>query len=187
MNRLTDEQLMERAQGGDDRAFEVLYERTAKTALRVASAVCGRPDLAADAVQDAYLTMWRQRDRFDARSGRFRTWAMTVVHNRTIDLLRRERIRAAAPGGDELAASLADPRAAFADDTVERVGASAVRDCLAALPVPQREAVVLAFYGGMTHAEIASHLAVPLGTVKGRLRLALAAIRESLTPELAVA
>ena len=174
---------MASAQQGDTEAFAALYERTSARALRVATAVCGRHELAAEAVQDAYLALWRARGRFDARQGNFGAWAMTVVRNKTIDLMRRER--GGSLVGEDAALAIADPDAPGADDAIASVDAGALREQLAALPDNQREAIVLSFYGGLSHSEIARHLSLPPGTVKGRMRLGLIKLRESVAPELA--
>src|SRR3954452_23679092 len=90
MNSLTDEQLMARVAENDSVAFEALYDRYAATALRVSRRLCNSPELANEAVQDAFLSIWRGRGRYDAASGSFGSWAMTVVRNRSIDLIRKD-------------------------------------------------------------------------------------------------
>src|SRR3954449_792699 len=91
MNILTDEQLMVRVAEQDDvAAFEALYDRHAAAALRVARRLCNSPELATEAVQDAFLSIWRGRERYSAGSGSFPGWAMTVVRNRAIDRVRKE-------------------------------------------------------------------------------------------------
>ena len=184
MNTLSDEELMARAARDDVAAFEALYDRHAARALRVARRLCADPELAYEAVQDAFLSIWRGRLRYDPASGSFSSWAMTVVRNRAIDLIRKEA------GGlprttldDELLATLADdapgtPELADRHDQMQRVRAR-----LDELPRAQREALVLSYYGGLSHGQIAARLSLPVGTVKGRVRLALAKMREALAPE----
>ena len=185
MNTFTDEELMARVAGNDVAAFEALYDRHAARALRVARRLCSDPELANEAVQDAFLSIWRGRTRYNPASGSFASWAMTVVRNRAIDLIRKEA------GGvqrtaldDDLLATLADGSAGVAElaDRHERL--ELVRAHLDELPRPQREALVLSFYGGLSHGQIAQRLSLPVGTVKGRMRLALAKMREALAPDL---
>ncbi len=184
MNRLTDEQLMARVVAGEPAAFEALYDRHAGRAMWVARRICRDPEMAAEAVQDAFLSIWRGRARYDEAHGAFAGWAMTVVRNRAIDLIRKESAgvqRAALD--DELLATLSDTGPGPSQLVAQRAAADRVRRQLDALPHAQRQAVVLSFYGGLSHGQIAERLQVPVGTVKGRMRLALAKLRSSLEPE----
>jgi RNA polymerase sigma-70 factor (ECF subfamily) len=187
MNRFTDEQLMTRVAEADDvAAFEILYDRHCSLALRVARRLCNSPELANEAVQDAFLSIWRGRDRYDAASGTFASWAMTVVRNRSIDRIRKEAGGVGrVPLDDELLATLSDGRAATEDEVDRNDQVRRVRERLDALPRAQREAVVLSFYGGLSHGQIATRLALPVGTVKGRMRLALAKLADGLARETA--
>ncbi len=136
--------------------------------------VLGDPGRAEDAVQDAFMNIWNRAASFDAHRGSLRAWLLTSVRNRSIDYLRgrggreRERERELHP---EVAYALSpsDPWGEVAL-SLER---TAVRDAMASLPAEQRQVIELAYFGGYTHAEIADMTRVPLGTVKGRMRLAL--------------
>ena len=136
--------------------------------------VLGDPGRAEDAVQDAFMNVWNRAASFDAHRGSLRAWLLTSVRNRSIDYLRgrggreRERERELNP---EVAHALSpsDPWREVAL-SLER---TAVRDAMASLPAEQRQVIELAYFGGYTHAEIADMIRVPLGTVKGRMRLAL--------------
>jgi RNA polymerase sigma-70 factor (ECF subfamily) len=184
MNTFTDEQLMALVARDDVGAFETLYDRHAAAALRVARRVCNNPEMANEAVQDGFLSIWRGRSRYNARSGSFSSWAMTVVRNRAIDLIRKEAGGVArVPLDDQLLATLADDRAGVSAHAERHEEALRVRRHLDELPLAQREALVLSFYRGLSHGQIAAQLSLPVGTVKGRMRLALAKLQKSLGPE----
>ncbi len=188
MTQHTDEDLMRRVQHDDVAAFEELYDRHSGRAMRVARGLSGDRELAAEAVQDAFLSVWRKRDRFRANDGSFLAWAMTVTRNRTIDL---QRMQAARPQSsvlyEDAIGEHVDHDAGPAVLAARATEAELIRERLEDLPAPQREAIVLAYYGGLSNSEIAERLALPLGTVKGRMRLALAKLREVLATELAPA
>jgi RNA polymerase sigma-70 factor (ECF subfamily) len=184
MRHATDEALIDLVKHGDDAAFETLYDRQAGRALRVARALTSDAELAAEAVQDAFLAIWRNCGRYNEASGTFQAWAMTVVRNRTIDLIRKQAARIErVPLGDELVTTLADRRAEPPEAAARLADERHVRERLGALPGSQRETLILAYYGGLSHTEIADHLALPLGTVKGRMRLALDKLRDTLPAE----
>jgi RNA polymerase sigma-70 factor (ECF subfamily) len=186
MRAVTDDELMERVQGGDVGAFEELYDRHAPRAMRVASALCRDRETSADAVQDAFLAIWRGRDRYRPEAGSFRAWAMTVVQNKTIDLFRKETARGSATALDEnVMHELIDDAPAVWEQARHHESSETLLHTLAAIPAAQREAVVLSFFGGLTHSEIAAHLSLPAGTVKGRMRLGLAKLRAAVPAELA--
>ena len=166
---------------GSPAAIEVLYDRYAGLDYGLALRVVGDPGRAEDVVQEVLISVWRKPDRFDPARGNFRTWLMTLVRNRAIDSLRGTWRR---QGGDvELADDLqdssghSDPWPAVAL-SLER---DVVREALAVLPPDQRKAIELAHYGGLSHSEIAEKLGLPLGTVKGRLRLAMEKMHSFLT------
>ena len=146
-------------------------------AYGVAITVLGDPGRAEDAVQDAFMNVWNHAANFDAERGSLRAWLLTSVRNRCIDYLRgrggRERKEL------ELVGDL-EPEAAYAlspSDPWREVSLSleraAVRDAMASLPVEQRQVIEMAYFGGYSHNEISDMTRVPLGTVKGRMRLGL--------------
>jgi RNA polymerase sigma-70 factor, ECF subfamily len=122
-------------------------------------------------VQDAFVKLWDSAARFDPARGSLRTWVMTSVRNRAIDLLRGR------PGRERQELALREDFGSGASGPEEQAAASleraAVRAALAELPAEQRQTVLLAYFGGYSQPEIASLTAVPLSTVKGRMRLAL--------------
>jgi RNA polymerase sigma-70 factor (ECF subfamily) len=174
----TDAELMARAQAGERAAFGALYERLNGRALRVAAAVCHDDSSAQEAVQDAFASMWSSRATYEPARGEVAGWAMAIVRNRAIRLARR---RATDAG------RVADVRDTVAPDDVEsdaatRADARELRGLLGRLPSAQREVIALGFYAGLTHQEIAERLALPPGTVKGRMRLGLRKLRDDIEP-----
>ena len=135
--------------------------------------------LAEDAVQEAFLTVWRTAAAFSAERAKATTWILTLVHRRAVDLVRREQRRRAEPldasGGAEDAAS---PSAE--DDAWLQFERERVQNALRQLPDTQREAIELAYYGGFTQSELAERLGEPLGTIKSRMFAGLARLRELL-------
>ncbi len=134
------------------------------------------PALAEDAVQDAFLAAWRTAASFDARRGKAQTWLLTLVHRRAVDVVRREERRRSDPLDD----APVDASASTEEEAAVRAQRRAVQSALAQLPEDQREALQLSYYGGLTQAELADRLGIPLGTVKSRVFAGLAKLRELL-------
>ncbi len=157
---------------GDHPALLALYDRHGRVAYGLAYRILGDAGAAEEAVQDGFLRVWRRASTFDAARGGVRSWLLTIVHHCAIDLLRR---RAGAPpviaGLDEIADRRAVPDAW--SDVSERLESERVHTAVATLPGEQRRAIEMAFFDGLTHREIAERDGLPLGTVKGRLRLGL--------------
>jgi RNA polymerase sigma-70 factor (ECF subfamily) len=176
----TDAALVLRVQADDGDAFRTLYERHAPSAFGVALAITRNQRLAEEAVQDAFLTVWRARASYQEARGSVAAWVLTITRSRSLDALRRTSRRPWEPldGHD-----MADPRDESLDVQAARgEDHRAIRAAFTALPSEQATAVALAYYGDLTHAEIASHLGLPLGTVKGRIRLGLRRLSSELTP-----
>jgi RNA polymerase sigma-70 factor (ECF subfamily) len=171
---------------GDARAFEVIYDRYKHQAYSLARTIAGRRGVAEEATQDAFLSLWRNAGRYDAGRGSLRGWLLTLVRNRSIDLLRREGARIAA--GDWTDAAL--ERLAAPGTTDEQVLAEedgrCTRRLVEALPDEQRRVIALAYFGGYTQQEIARGTGLPLGTVKSRARLGLTKLREASAANAAV-
>jgi RNA polymerase sigma-70 factor (ECF subfamily) len=182
LQRLADEDLMELVHQGEVRAFEVIFDRHGDAAFSLAYRMSGSRARAEDVVQDAFLSLWRSGARYDRVRGSVRSWVLSVVRNRAIDAFRREAIRETQDIDAERS-----PEPASGDLTdvqVERLDdAHRVRSALSELPSEQRRVIELAYFGGFTHSEIAEMLALPAGTVKGRMRLGLAKLRMSLSAE----
>ena len=177
---LADEELMHLVYGGQAAAFEVIYDRHADAAFSLAYRMCGQRALAEDVVQETFLSLWRSGARYDRGRGSVRTWVLGVVHNRAIDALRRRTTRDRGLVTDEgvterlVAPERTDVEFARRDEARE------IRDALEELPNEQSRVIELAYFGGLTHVEIASMLDTPVGTVKGRMRLGLAKMRMAL-------
>jgi RNA polymerase sigma-70 factor (ECF subfamily) len=173
---LPDEALLALIARGDDDALEGLYDRYGGVAYRLAYRVLRDQVLAQDAVQEAFLGVWRTAASFDPERGKASTWLLTLVHRRAVDLVRREDRRRGAP---------VDPPPVAGTEPVDETAAvrerrRTVQAALAQLPPDQREALELAYYGGLTQSELAERLGVPLGTVKSRMFAALGRLRELL-------
>lgn len=170
-------QLVYRGQAG---AFEVIYDRHADAAFSLAYRMCGQRALAEDVVQEGFLSLWRSGARYDRTRGSVRTWVLGIVHNRAIDALRRrtvyDRGRVSDEGIEERVAAREHTDVEFA----RRDEAREVRDALERLPDEQSRVIELAYFGGLTHIEIASMLDTPVGTIKGRMRLGMAKMRMAL-------
>lgn len=174
----SDEHLMERLQAGELDALAALYDRYFQRAHHFAMSVCHDRSRAEDAVQEAFLSLWRSRDTYHRDRGTVAAWLLTVVRHRAVDAGRRDDRHASRCVADdclEAHASDDDIQAAVAETDHARH----LRSLLAALPEPQREVITLAFYGHLTHFEIARQLDLPPGTVKSRMRLGLEKLRAS--------
>jgi RNA polymerase sigma-70 factor (ECF subfamily) len=167
-----DDELIAAVARGDQPALLALYDRHRRMGYGLAYRILGDAGAAEEAVQDAYLRIWRRASTFDAARGGARSWLLTIVHHCAIDLLRR---RAGAPpvvaGLDEMADRRSGPDAW--SEVSGRIESDRVRTAVETLPGEQRRAIEMAFFDGLTHREIAERDGLPLGTVKGRLRLGL--------------
>jgi RNA polymerase sigma-70 factor (ECF subfamily) len=177
---LADEDLMPLVRDGEAAAFEQVYERHATAAYSLAYRMTGAKGLAEDVVQEAFLSLWRSGARYDRARGSVRTWVLGIVHNRGIDALRRSNVHDRRRTDDEGFEERLESGQRTDVEAVRRREAAEVRGALATLPDEQSRAIELAYFGGFTHAEIATMLHMPLGTVKGRIRLGLEKLRHQL-------
>lgn len=179
--RLADEELMVLVQGGDSEALEVLYERHGGPAYSLAHRVMGERQAAEDVTQEAFLSIWRTSASYDPLRGSVRSWLLQIVRNRAIDALRRSSARGGRLDFDDegLLEAQESPERTEAEVS-RRERAEHVRGALRDLPRDQAQVLALAYYAGFTHSEIAELLDMPLGTVKGRMRLGLQKIRANL-------
>jgi RNA polymerase sigma-70 factor (ECF subfamily) len=180
----TDEELMIRAQAGDTDAFAELYDRHAERAFRVARTICRDLGRAEDAVQEGFLAIWRSRNAFRPDAGSFQAWSMQIVKNRAIDSFRTAVVRPPSQIGDtDSDRPQADVDAVTPqEETIARSERDQLLESLRRLPEAQAEVIVLAFYGELSHSEIAAQLDLPPGTVKGRMRLGLEKLRREMSP-----
>ncbi len=177
--------LVARVGGGDQAAFEQLYEQSSPLLFILVSRIVGNEGEAADLLQEVYLEVWRKASNYDHARGTPMAWLVTLARSRAID-----RVRALGSRGKGVTASLDDTPAsdliASNTDAMEISAASErqalVWAALKTLPLVQRQAIELAYYEGLTHVEISERLNVPLGTIKTRIRLAMEKLRGSLQP-----
>ena len=182
LGHLSDEALVALVARGDELALGQLYDRTGSVAFSLALRVLRDEALAEDAVQEAFLAVWRSASRFLPERSKATTWILTLVHRRAVDLVRREQRRRSEPleHAPETAGSWSAEDAAWLRLERERV-----QQALRALPDQQREAIELAYYGGFTQSELAERLGLPVGTIKSRMFNGLSRLRELLAePEM---
>jgi RNA polymerase sigma factor (sigma-70 family) len=173
---LSDEALVALAARSEQSALAELYDRYGRPAYGLALRVLRDDALAEDAVQDAFLALWRTAARFVPERGKASTWIFTLVHRRAVDLVRREERRRA----DTIEQAPEQGGGSVEEETLLRFQRERVQDALKKLPDQQREAIELAYYGGFTQSELAERLGQPLGTIKSRMFLGLARLRELL-------
>jgi RNA polymerase sigma-70 factor (ECF subfamily) len=178
--RPSDQTLMKRAQKGDCEAFAQLYDRHAVPAFRVAQAICGDTGRAEDAVQEGFLTIWKSRTQFHAGRGSFQAWAMSIVKNRAIDSYRAAAARPPLQASESPAEASDAVSRSVQDQVVARSETDALLASLQKLPDAQVEVIALAYFGELSHFEIATQLDLPPGTVKGRMRLGLEKLRKQM-------
>ena len=157
-------------------AFEVLYGRYRHRAHRVARSVCRDEGRAQEAVQEAFMSIWRTRVNYEDRRS-VAPWLLTVARNRAIDVARRNQPHATHRAVEERLASVAAAGIVIDEQVVATERAEHLLSALTQLPDAQREVIMLVFYAQLTHTEIAEHLELPLGTVKGRVRHGLQRLR----------
>jgi RNA polymerase sigma factor (sigma-70 family) len=173
---LSDEALVALVARGEEDGLAELYDRLGGVAYGLALRVLRDRALAEDAVQDAFLSVWRSAARFVPERARARTWILTLVHRRAVDLVRREDLRRTETlDGIEQASDEVVEDTAWL--TYER---QRVQEAVRALPDQQRELIELAYYGGFTQSQLADRLGVPIGTVKSRMFTGLARLGELL-------
>ena len=174
-----DRAALARISGGELAALEELYDRYKTMAYSIAYRITNDATLAEDVVQDAFLGAWRNAARYLEGRGSVKTWLLSIVHHRAIDAIRRRRPTSELPDIDAgLPDALTLPD--IWGEVSANLDAASVRQALVALSDVQREAIELAYFGGLTQQEIADRTGTPLGTVKSRMRLGLLAMRRSL-------
>ena len=177
-----DEELLLRVEGGDDRAFRELFARYAAVAHALAFRLVRQAQVAEEIVQEAFLAVWRNPERYDRTRGSVRAWLLGTVHHRAVDAVRREQAQRRRA---EQAASLGP---AVEDDPVDDVLAAIdlprdrrlVRRALTELPVEQRNVIRAMYFDGLSQSQIAERTGLPLGTVKSRTLLGMRRLRASL-------
>ena len=173
---LADEDLISLVEASDAEAFSTLYDRHSRAAFSLAHRMMGERQAAEDLAQDAFIKVWRGAGSYRAERGSVRTWILSIVHNRGIDHLRSQASRRRTQDKIEASAPRSQPSEAFAE-TWRNSQRDQVREALNTLPKEQLKILELAYFSGYTHVEIAELMGLPLGTVKGRMRLGLKKIR----------
>lgn len=159
----------------DSRAFESLYDRYSRSVYSLALGMLRDPATAQEVTQEVFLSIWRQAAEFDPSRGTARSWVLALAHHKSVDAVRRRRLRATEPLEETQASDLD-----VVDETLRRLEQGRVREALVRLPEEQRQAIVFAYYGGYTQEEVAKRLSIPLGTAKTRIRDAMIRLREAL-------
>ena len=161
---------------GDAEAFALLYDRHSRAAYSLAYRLMNGRQPAEDLVQEAFIKVWRSAGGYRAGRGSVRTWIFSIVRNRAIDQFRSDASRRRTRDEVEASAPTSEPSEAFAE-TWRNTQQEQVREVLKTLPQEQLRILELAYFSGYTHVEIAERLSLPLGTVKGRMRLGLENLR----------
>ena len=174
---LADEDLISLVEAADAEAFATLYDRHSRAAFSLAYRMLGERQASEDLAQDAFLKVWRGASSYRADRGSVRTWILSILHNRGIDQIRSQASRRRTQDKIEASAPRSQPSEAFAE-TLRNSQRDQVREALNTLPPEQLKILELAYFSGYTHVEISDLLRLPLGTVKGRMRLGLKKIRD---------
>jgi RNA polymerase sigma-70 factor, ECF subfamily len=180
IRNLADEEVMQLVADGNPRAFELIYDRHGGAAFSLAYRMVGNRVTAEDTTQEAFLSIWRSRVRYDRSRGSVRTWVLGIVHHRAIDALRRGGVHERRQETIEGAEERFEAPERTEVEVARRDEAAGVRRALDTLPDDQRRAIELAYFGGFSQTEIAELLGEPVGTVKGRMRLGLDKLRRRL-------
>lgn len=181
LQALADEDLITLAQGGELDAFELLYERHKRAAYSLARRIVGSDGNADDVVQETFISVWRSIERYDPKRASVRTWLMRIVHRRAIDALRSQMVHLKRRAdGEGLAEGVESSEPAPDTMALRHEEATTVHDVLVDLPSDQRKVIELAYFNGFTQSEIAELLEMPLGTIKGRMRLGLEKMRSAM-------
>ncbi|MDL5154551.1 RNA polymerase sigma factor [Actinomycetospora termitidis] len=184
---VTDAELVARLAGRDTGALDLLYGRHGRAAYSLARRICADETLAEDVVQEVFLVLWRDPERFDRTRGTVISWLLTLVHHKSVDAVRREATRRRHHVATEEPEVTSGPEGAVPSADRAALGsviAEHVRAALRHLPSEQRQALGLAYYGGYTQREVASITGVPIGTVKSRMFTGVAKLRVLLAPVL---
>ena len=176
----TDEVLMRRVQADDTLAFGQLYDRHVTRALRVARSVGHQSARAEDAVQEGFLSVWRSRESYRPGTGSFQAWAMTIIRHRAVDSIRTDQAQRRQQVTDHEEGAPDEAAASLQEEAITRNEGHTLRTSLRQLPDAQAEVITLAFFGELSHTEIAAQLSLPEGTVKGRMRLGLKKLRSQM-------
>ncbi|MGH2345030.1 MAG: RNA polymerase sigma factor [Chloroflexota bacterium] len=171
-----EDELIARLASGDRRALGEVYDLYAGVVYTQALMLLRDPQEAQDLVQEAFLAVWRHAAGFDPRRGTVKTWLLSIVRHRALDILRSARYKCRAVE-DDYQLLIQRDHIQVEGEAIRRYERGRLWAALAGLPATQRQAIELAYFGGYQYPEIASILGLPLGTVKSRLRIALQKLR----------
>ena len=171
----TDESLLAAVARKRSPEFEVLYERYARSAYSLALSMLGNPNTASEVVQEIFLAVWQQAERFDRARGTARSWVLAVAHHKCVDALRRQRVRVTEAVPDYLSGEQD-----VVAEALRKVEGEKVREALSGLPDAQKEPIALAYFAGLSHQEISAQTGTPLGTIKTRIRDGMLRLRARL-------
>ena len=180
LEALADEDLMVLVQDRDAEAFSMIYDRHSTVAFSLAYRMVGRRGAAEVVVQEAFISLWRSAGRFDVERGSVRTFLLGIVRNRAIDALRRATVHDSRRTDSEDVAERLESPERTDTEVARRVEGERLRSALEELPADQQKVIELSYFGGFSQTEIAEMLDAPLGTIKGRMRLALEKLRTAL-------
>ena len=180
---MIDPTLLARVVKGDQQAFSQLYDHSSTLLFTLAVRILGNHEEAAELLQDVYLEVWRKVSRYDVGRGTPVAWLVTLTKSRAIDRLRARAARGYRATNSmeaRTAAQVADPGPSPLETQADQELRTAVGAAVAGLPQAQQQAIELAYYEGLSHAEIAARLNQPLGTVKTRIKLGMSKLRDGL-------
>lgn len=174
----TDAELLAGIARHDETSLATLYDRYHRLAFSLALRVVNDRGRAEDVVQDAFLSVWRKAGSFTEGRGSAKTWLTSIVRNRAIDLVRARRESDA--DDEAVLLSIRDRSPSVLEQVTASLDREAVRAAIAGLPSEQRSAIAMAYFEGLSHSEIAEASGLPLGTVKSRIRLGMARLKDAL-------
>jgi RNA polymerase sigma-70 factor, ECF subfamily len=180
--RLRDDALMRRMANGDREAFAAAYDMHARAALSLAVRLTRNRESAEEAVQDTFVGLWLKADRYRHERGSLRSFVLGMARHRALDILRRDAVLSRRRASDELLEQVLDGSDWPEVVVIRRSDAEGIRAAIDCLSATQAEALRLAYFQGLSHSEIASRLHIPLGTVKSRIRIGLANLRDEFGP-----
>jgi RNA polymerase sigma factor (sigma-70 family) len=176
---LSDHGLLALTARGDREAFARLYDMYSSVAYSLAVRIVRDRELAADVVQDAFVTVWNQAAKFEASRGQPSSWILTLTHHKAVDMVRREQRRRTEPL--EAGAELVDSAPPVDEKAWQGVAREQVRQAMEKLPDPHRKVLELAYFAGFSQSELAERLSLPIGTVKSRTFAAMTSLRRLLS------
>jgi RNA polymerase sigma-70 factor (ECF subfamily) len=177
---LDDRALIARVTEGDGAALEALYGRYGSACYGLARRILSDEQLAQDVVQEVFLTVWRDAHRFDGSRGGFSSWLLSMTHHKSVDAVRREENHRKRRSAAEILDDRPSDHPQVDDEVWSGIRRERVRTALQTLPEAQREALVLAYFGGYTQREIAGLTSTPLGTVKTRMLMGMRRLKDGL-------